>query len=50
MLYDLQADPGQLRPFRDEAIERRLLALMDGLMRKNEAPPEAFSRLGLQAP
>ena len=50
VLYDLQADPGQLRPFRDEAIERRLLALMDGLMRKNEAPPEAFSRLGLQAP
>ncbi|MDA1261014.1 MAG: sulfatase [Planctomycetota bacterium] len=50
VLYDLEKDPEQQRPFRDEAIEARLLGLMDELMRQNEAPPEAFVRLGLQAP
>ncbi len=50
VLYDLEADPEQQRPFRDEQIERRLLRLMGELMRRNEAPPEAFIRLGLQPP
>lgn len=47
VLYDLETDYEQQRPFRDAKIEARLLKLMDGLMRQNEAPPEAFSRLGL---
>ena len=47
VLYDLENDPDQLRPFRDEKIEARLLGLMADLMRRNEAPPEAFLRLGL---
>ena len=47
VLFDLHEDPEQLQPFRDEGIEKRLLGLMDGLMRANEAPPEAFTRLGL---
>ena len=47
MLFDLHTDPAQRQPFRDDAIEARLLGLMAGLMRANEAPPEAFTRLGL---
>jgi len=50
VLYDLEGDPEQQRPFRDAAIEERFLRLMTELMRKNEAPPEAFLRLGLAAP
>jgi hypothetical protein len=50
VLYDLETDPEQQRPFRDAAIEGRLLQLMATLMRENEAPPEAFARLGLEAP
>jgi arylsulfatase A-like enzyme len=47
VLFDLQDDPEQLKPFREDAIEARLLDLMAQLMRANEAPPEAFIRLGL---
>ena len=47
VLFDLRDDPEQLKPFRDDAIEARLLDLMAQLMRANEAPPEAFIRLGL---
>ncbi len=47
VLYDLQDDYAQQKPFRDDAIEARLLGLMAELMRKNDAPAEAFSRLGL---
>ncbi|MGA1285974.1 MAG: sulfatase [Rubrivivax sp.] len=47
VLFDLHADPEQRQPLRDQDVEKRLLRLMDGLMRANEAPPEAFTRLGL---
>ncbi|HEY5637735.1 MAG TPA: sulfatase [Burkholderiales bacterium] len=50
VLYDLDKDPEQQHPFRDTAIEARFLRLMGELMRKNEAPPEAFVRLGLDVP
>lgn len=50
VLYDLKTDPEQQRPFRDAAIEARLLDLMADLMKSNEAPPEAFTRLGLDLP
>ena len=50
VLYDMAKDPTQQRPFRDPEIEARLLRLMRDLMLKNEAPPEAFTRLGLEAP
>mgnify|MGYP001029681066 CR=1 FL=1 len=46
-LYDLQEDPGQQNPLTDKEQEERLLALMIELMRANDAPPEAFTRLGL---
>ena len=46
-LYDLESDPGQLAPVANPTAEQRLLGLMRELMLKNEAPPEAFERLGL---
>ncbi len=50
VLYDLNDDYEQQRPFRDESVESRLLALMHDIMSRNEAPPEAFVRLGLSPP
>lgn len=48
-LYDLQNDPGQEQPISDPEVERRLRMLMHDLMTSNDAPPEAFARLGLTA-
>ncbi|MCD0501517.1 sulfatase [Bordetella petrii] len=50
VLYDLDNDYAQQRPFRDPGIEQRLQALMMKIMRENDAPPEAYQRLGLVAP
>jgi len=47
MLFDLQADPAQARPIRDEAVEKRMIELMVRLMKENDSPPEQFERLGL---
>jgi hypothetical protein len=47
MLFDLEKDPAQEHPFRDDAIEARLCRQMAELMRANDAPPEQFERLGL---
>lgn len=47
VLFDLDRDYDQQHPFRDEAIELRLLELMRDIMVQNEAPQEAFTRLGL---
>ena len=47
LLYDLEADPGQARPVRDGAAERRMTDHLVRLMRENDAPPEQFVRLGL---
>jgi hypothetical protein len=49
-LYDLRTDPGQARPLRDSEHELRLMTLMARLMQANEAPPEAFQRLGFSLP
>lgn len=46
-LYDLAEDPGQLAPLYDPVVEQQLSELMGDLMAKNDAPPEAFERLGL---
>jgi hypothetical protein len=45
-LYDLTADPGQEAPIQDAEVAARLDRLMINLMRANQAPPEAFTRLG----
>jgi arylsulfatase A-like enzyme len=49
-LFDLASDPGQIQPLNDPAAEARMLGLMRALMIENEAPVEAFSRIGLGAP
>ncbi len=49
-LYDLKADPGQAKPLQNSEHELRLQAMMARLMQANEAPPEAFQRLGLSSP
>ena len=45
VLYNLEEDPEQNHPFRDQKIESRMTLLLKELMIKNEAPPEAFVRL-----
>jgi arylsulfatase A-like enzyme len=48
-LYDLEADPGQERPLNNPAVEARMVGLMRGLMARNEAPVESYSRLALES-
>lgn len=48
-LYDLACDPGQERPVQDTVVEQRLLAQMERLLCENDAPPEAYSRIGLRS-
>jgi hypothetical protein len=46
-LYDLKEDPDQGRPLHDAAIEQRMIDHLVGWMKKCDAPPEQFVRLGL---
>lgn len=48
VLYDLESDPGQERPIRDEAVVSRIRDEMSRVMALHQAPEEAFSRLGLK--
>jgi arylsulfatase A-like enzyme len=48
-LYDLEIDPGQERPLQDPETEARLTRLMVELMAENDAPPEAFARIKVEA-
>ena len=48
-LYDIKADPGQESPLDDPALEARLTAIMARLMAENDAPPEAFVRVQIEA-
>ncbi|MBN1400769.1 MAG: sulfatase [Anaerolineae bacterium] len=50
MLFDLHTDPAQEHPLQDPGIEARMVAHLTRLMRENDAPPEQFQRLGLEAP
>ena len=49
LLYDLEKDPKQEHPIRDEEVEERLKVHMVQLMRENDAPKEQYVRLGLEA-
>jgi arylsulfatase A-like enzyme len=49
LLFDLAADPHQENPLQDAALEARMIGLMVRLMRENDAPPEQYIRLGLEA-
>ena len=47
LLFDLETDPGQAAPIKDNALEDRMIEKLVGLMRQCDAPPEQFVRLGL---
>lgn len=48
-LYDIETDPHQEHPIHDTVVEVRLRQLMVELMRVNDAPAEAYTRVGLSA-
>ena len=50
VLFDLQADPGQLQPIADVEVEQRLLCTLADKLAQLDAPDEAFGRIGLQRP
>lgn len=47
LLFDLEADPDQMRPIEDQAVEKRLLEAMKRLLEENEAPLELYERMGI---
>ena len=49
-LFDLVDDPAQENPLQDAETEARLRSQMARLMAENDAPDEAFERLGLSRP
>jgi chorismate mutase len=44
----VQTDPGQGTPIQDAAIEATMVEHLLRLMKENDAPPEQFTRLGLE--
>ena len=50
LLFDVIADPGQVEPLQDEAVELQMIKLMLAAMAHNECPSEQYERLGLIAP
>jgi len=48
LLFDLAADPQQATPLQDPQIEARMIQLMIARMQANDAPPEQYTRLGLE--
>jgi arylsulfatase A-like enzyme len=50
VLYDTGEDPGQMQPIDDPAVTERLTLAMRRIMAEHDAPPEAYARLGLEAP
>lgn len=49
LLFDLEQDPEQENPLKDDEIERRMLRLMIERMQANDAPASQYERLGLPA-
>jgi len=47
LLFDLENDPEQEKPIRDQKVEEMMTDHMVRLMRENDCPPEQFERLGL---
>jgi arylsulfatase A-like enzyme len=50
LLFDLQNDPKQQNPIKDEVVEERMIGLLVQLMKENNAPHEQYERLGLPVP
>lgn len=49
MLFDLETDPGQTNPLSDPERESYFRKEIVRLMKENDAPPEQYERMGLQA-
>lgn len=47
-LFDLETDPGENDPCRDEAVERRLSDALREIMQRHDAPPEMYRRFELE--
>ncbi len=47
ILFDLDKDPEQIHPLKDNEVERKMTEAMKKLMDENEAPIELYKRLGL---
>ena len=50
VLFDLATDQGQQHPVQDAEVEARMVGHIRRLMEQNDAPPEAYRRLGLAGP
>lgn len=46
MLFDLESDPNQERPIKNDKIEQKMINSMIKMMQENDAPKEQFHRLG----
>lgn len=47
LLFDIEQDPAQAQPIRDEAIEQRMIELLREQMQLHDAPAEQYERLGI---
>ena len=47
LLYDIVADPGQLKPLQDPVVEAQMTRMLKDLMKASDAPQEQYIRLGL---
>jgi hypothetical protein len=50
VIYDIKADPHQMSPVEDAALEARLTARLTVLLEAADAPAELYARYGLQMP
>jgi arylsulfatase A-like enzyme len=46
LLFDLQSDPEQMHPIKDDNVTLKFEAEMRRIMAENDAPPEQFDRMG----
>lgn len=47
LLFDIDHDPGQLHPIKDEALEHKMIEKLKVKMAENDAPAEQYERLGI---
>ena len=47
LLFDVDADPGQVNPIEDADVEQMMIDHLVRLMKDHDSPPEQFERLGL---
>ena len=48
LLWDLEADPTQETPLRDESVEQRMVGHLAALLREAQTPVELYRRFGLE--